>query len=79
MCYKNIGLTRDDIFRDGKRAESGWTVALTHHSVLDHHELERREFFQSFLFGKIVSIFFICFSISYPIGKRKKKIRFVSG
>lgn len=42
---KGIGLTRDVIFRDGKRTELGWTAVLTHHSMLDHHELKRREFF----------------------------------
>lgn len=43
---KTIGFTRDGIFRGGKRNKScEWTEILTHHSVFDHHELERREFF----------------------------------
>jgi len=46
---------------------------LTLHGVLDHHELERREFFQPFLFSEIPSIFLICiFFSSYPISGKNR-------
>lgn len=63
-------------FRGGKWTEWGWTAVLTLHGMFDHQELERRKFFQSFLFGEIIFTAFILFYFfHFASDQRKHNVR----